>query len=581
MQKVGKQKTVKGYLNAGNKLRKEGKFDQAIEQYQQLLKLNPNSVPALKNLATIYEAQKGISQALDYHQKVAQLRPNDVETKVSVARIMIERARFDIAFEQIEQALKIKPNYSLAIRLTIKLARGKHPVAQKAKTQLLSLIKNSSSLFYRQTFIQLTENLEVALHLLHISPREVVQILKEKNNKSKQDLALIKLCEGMICKRRGKYSQALEKFKESDLAKPAYIIPCLKVLGRQKEIEKLINNCLAQSSKFALIKEFILSKLEIDYEDKLLLFIDKDNIGDACGQLSNIKSVCEFHQAKALVFYRAGGAAETLGKMFLEPLVPDYVAAHLPIDSSIWNMLQKRKPKEPELIPLNEIPIGKGRPRLLILGNPLEKPVDNSSRSKPEIDSGSQASAIAKFEELRLKPQATVLIAPFSNHYNLMTGADLILSDFWLSLFEILHSKGLSIAINARNHQSLLGYSWLKSSNIPLSFADLSLTELIPFVNYSGYFISIVTGLCELLCFTNKNVRRGCIHLVKNDPGVVVNCQSPVRKPSPILHVQFPHTQFTTSDSFLHYGIKLGRESGLTINEQISNFVYLYFEKGK
>ena len=122
----------------------------------------------------------------------------------------------------------------------------------------------------------------------------------------------------------------------------------------------------------------------------------------------------------------------------------------------------------------------------------------------------------------------------------------------------------------------MLDKSWLKYSNIPLTFADLSLTEVIPFVNHSGYFIGIMTGLCELVSFTDKNVKRGCIHIVKNNPGVVISCQSPVR--NKFCKNKFPHTQFTTSNLFLHYGFKLDQHKGLTIQEQTSDFVDLYFQ---
>ena len=581
---IGKQKKIKNYLNTGNKLKEEGKLDQAIEQYRRVLKLNPNSVLAMKKLAKIYEEREEFVQALEFYQKIAELRPDDISVEIGLARVATEQAEFAKALEKVNQILQIKPNYSPALKLVVRIARVRNSVGQKARKQLLTLVREDSSLFLKEACGQISRNLETVLFFLHISPREIVQILADKQDKTDQDIALSQLCQGISCKKRGKFAKALKHFEESGLAQPTYIIPCLKALGKEKEVETIVREGMGQSPKFALIKELILSKLEIDYQDKLLLFIGKNNVGDVCGHLSNIKSICEYYQGKALVFYRGGGAAEILGKMFLEPLVSEYVAGHFPIDGSIWNRITKANPDKLELIPLNEVPIGKGRPRFLILGNPIEKPLEDSLRSRPAITTEDKASALAKFTELGLKPNATVLIAPHSNYYDRIRGTNVVLSKFWMSLFEILDSKRLSIAINARNHQSLLGYSWLKDSSVPLTFVDISLREVIPFVDRCGYYLSTMTGLCELLCFTDKNVKKACVHLINKEPGII---PSRVYDPNtrqikfPLPHIQFPHIQFMTSEAFLHYGINLSPDSEPSIEEQISNLLDLYFEQNQ
>ncbi len=73
-QKLGR---ARAYLTSGEKFQKAGKFDQAMEQYQQALQLNPNFVQALVRLSIIYESRKELDLAIDCIQKAIQLRPGN------------------------------------------------------------------------------------------------------------------------------------------------------------------------------------------------------------------------------------------------------------------------------------------------------------------------------------------------------------------------------------------------------------------------------------------------------------------------------------------------------------------------
>ena len=64
------------YCKEGNQLRKEGKLVLAIAEYNQALKVNPQCIPALNQLASIYESKKEWSKAIAFYQKILQLAPN-------------------------------------------------------------------------------------------------------------------------------------------------------------------------------------------------------------------------------------------------------------------------------------------------------------------------------------------------------------------------------------------------------------------------------------------------------------------------------------------------------------------------
>ncbi len=79
MQSDQKSAIAQDYLTSGNQLRQAGKIDQAIEQYQQALLVNPDFVPALAQLAELYESQKDIDSAINCLQKIIQIEPENTE----------------------------------------------------------------------------------------------------------------------------------------------------------------------------------------------------------------------------------------------------------------------------------------------------------------------------------------------------------------------------------------------------------------------------------------------------------------------------------------------------------------------
>jgi tetratricopeptide (TPR) repeat protein len=108
-------KTVNDYLKAGNQLKKEAKLDGAIGQYEQALHLNPDFVPALSQLAAIYESQKQFGKALPYRERAAGLRPKDAVLGANLARTMKSLGKTQEAIRQYEQALHLNPDFVPAL----------------------------------------------------------------------------------------------------------------------------------------------------------------------------------------------------------------------------------------------------------------------------------------------------------------------------------------------------------------------------------------------------------------------------------------------------------------------------------
>ncbi len=75
-EKISSQATVESYVNEAKQLKQEGKLDESINKYLAALKLNPDFISALNQLAVIYEEQREFDKAITYFHKVIHLQKN-------------------------------------------------------------------------------------------------------------------------------------------------------------------------------------------------------------------------------------------------------------------------------------------------------------------------------------------------------------------------------------------------------------------------------------------------------------------------------------------------------------------------
>ncbi len=99
------------HFNFGVKLREKGKIDEAIEQYQIALKMNPDYLDAHVNLGNIFLDDKGwIDKAIEQYQIAIKLNPNDVDARNNLGNAFLSKGWTDKAVEQYQIALKLNPD---------------------------------------------------------------------------------------------------------------------------------------------------------------------------------------------------------------------------------------------------------------------------------------------------------------------------------------------------------------------------------------------------------------------------------------------------------------------------------------
>lgn len=589
--------TTQDYLDRANKFKNQGKLAEAIEGYLEALKLDPDFVPALRQLADVYEIQEEFHRSIDCLQKAVNLRPKAAQIQARLARLMMKQGNLKEAIFTYQKAitLKLKPSDLVyrelgdafkkdgqidravdAYKKAIKLNEDSfYCYQQLLKLGCLdefyqcsqeALRKNPSHVTLEKIYLpskksrkipkkQLRKSLEILKSWIEKDPENVkllvnISALAKNANEIKdaeiyaskalslepdnmQALYLM----GMILELKQDWNRASDYYKRSTQPNAkANLLICIYNSNKfSKDIfTKELTSSIERSSAITFIKDGILSKLNIDYENHLIFYQRNTNVGDTCKQLSLIKPLCLQHRKKAIVFYPNSHSPTIQARLFLDPIMPEYVACHFPIDTETQQKIHKLTIRDE--ISLDRLPIIPGVPKMTLvtverrmlayikdesiykdgMAATLGLNIDLSDETigKPSFNNLCRKNASDKFDDLNLCRGQAILIAPHSSHMNALTGSNSKLISFWRKIINRLSKYNIAPVINAKHGNERLGYlSTLIGNNQQdcIKFVDLPLDEVIPFIELCGAFAGIRSGLCDLASFSSKNVTKLCV----------------------------------------------------------------------
>ena len=101
------------YISKGNALAKEKKYEEAIKEYEEALKLEPKNIKAYLSLGLIYANSGDLSKALHYAEKASQIDPS-YTSFYNLGLIYATKKEPSKAVESFERALAINPTSYLA-----------------------------------------------------------------------------------------------------------------------------------------------------------------------------------------------------------------------------------------------------------------------------------------------------------------------------------------------------------------------------------------------------------------------------------------------------------------------------------
>ena len=96
-------------LNLGTELQAEGRLDEAVEQYRQVLALTPDDALAHSNLGTALAAQGRLDEAIGHYERALALAPGDADAHSNLGNALLSLDRDGEGIASLRRALDIDP----------------------------------------------------------------------------------------------------------------------------------------------------------------------------------------------------------------------------------------------------------------------------------------------------------------------------------------------------------------------------------------------------------------------------------------------------------------------------------------
>jgi protein O-mannosyl-transferase len=97
-------------INLGVALEQTGRTNEALVQYQEALRIDPNRPTVHNNIANLLSATGQRQPALLHYEKALQLKPNAPLAHLNLATLLIEMGRHDDAMRHYAEAARLAPN---------------------------------------------------------------------------------------------------------------------------------------------------------------------------------------------------------------------------------------------------------------------------------------------------------------------------------------------------------------------------------------------------------------------------------------------------------------------------------------
>jgi tetratricopeptide (TPR) repeat protein len=98
----------------GVMLKRQGNVKEAIDQYEQALRFNPDYVESQNNLGAALMGQGKVQEAISHLERASRLAPNSAIVHFNLGVVLFQQGRQQEAIGQYEQALRLTPDYAEA-----------------------------------------------------------------------------------------------------------------------------------------------------------------------------------------------------------------------------------------------------------------------------------------------------------------------------------------------------------------------------------------------------------------------------------------------------------------------------------
>ena len=111
---ISTEKLYDSYFQRGNFRLASNKYDEAIEDYNEAIKLNPHYARSYKNRGLAYYTKGDISRAIDDYTKAIELDPDNAYVYNNRGTAYSEKGEFSLALKDLNRAIELKPDLAEA-----------------------------------------------------------------------------------------------------------------------------------------------------------------------------------------------------------------------------------------------------------------------------------------------------------------------------------------------------------------------------------------------------------------------------------------------------------------------------------
>ena len=278
----------------------QGRFQEVIQKAEETVRNSAPNVMLFNLIGAAHSGLKNLDQAIDNFNKVLELNPQDGMAYFNIGTIFLEKRNFEAAIENYQNCLSINPSHAEAfdnMGSALK-AQGNFTTAIEQFTQAINLKPN---------FAQAHYNLGIALHetgdpqAAIKSHRKACQI---RPNYFKAYLGM-----GNAMKDKGELDTAIDSYKQAINIKPDYADAYYNMGNALKDKGEL--NTAIDSYKQAI-------KIKPDYADA---YYNMGNVLEDKGELEqaleNYQMSIKIEHNKAKLYYRIASIYYDFGDISL------------------------------------------------------------------------------------------------------------------------------------------------------------------------------------------------------------------------------------------------------------------------
>jgi spermidine synthase len=274
LQKAINPSYYNAYMELGQVLTSQGRFNEAIVQLSEALEIKPDSAEAHNNIGNVYANLGKAGDAIDHFSRALQINPESAETYNNLGSMFATQGKTENAIENFSRAIKLVPDYAVAHDNLGRVFAGQGRL-EEALAHIYEALKISpeSADFHNDAGLVLGQQGQISVSISQFS--EALKI--------NPDHFLANFNMGVAMSGQGKVEEAVSYFSKAAVIKP-----------NDPEVHKILGMALENLGRFIEAAGQFSEVLKLEPESAE----NYDNLGVALAQTGQLEeAISHFNKA--------------------------------------------------------------------------------------------------------------------------------------------------------------------------------------------------------------------------------------------------------------------------------------------